>query len=239
MLIGEVAARAALFAPVAFLSAAVVAAFTAFSYAELCARHPRSAGEAVYVEEVFHQPWLSGLVGWAVVLIGTASAATLANGFVGYLKLFLSMPDWLVIGTVVIALWSLAAWGISQSVISLIAVLNGALIQIIMASRVTYGMSQQRIAPSVFARVNPHTRTPVRATLVITVMVLILALWLPLVALAQATSFITLIVFALVNLSLWRLKLRGAPPEGVGVYPLWVPITGFTLCIGLVIAQIS
>jgi amino acid transporter len=38
-------------APIAFVLAGIVAGFTAFSYAELASRYPRSAGEAVYLEE--------------------------------------------------------------------------------------------------------------------------------------------------------------------------------------------
>ena len=49
VLVGEIAGHAGVFAPVAFLVAAVVAAFTGFTYGELAARLPFSAGEAVYV----------------------------------------------------------------------------------------------------------------------------------------------------------------------------------------------
>ena len=43
VLIGEVAGRAGMHTPIAFLLAGVVAAFTAMSYAELSTRFPRSA----------------------------------------------------------------------------------------------------------------------------------------------------------------------------------------------------
>ncbi|MDX1486655.1 MAG: amino acid permease, partial [Acidiferrobacterales bacterium] len=330
VLIGEVAGLAGIYAPVAFALAALIAGFSAFSYAELSARYPRSAGEAVYVDAAFHRPLLSALTGWAVVLIGIVSAATIANGFVGYLHLFVQVPEGLAISSLVVALGLLAIWGISESVwvatvitvlellgllmvlflagdslaqlphrwselvpalestpwvgivlgafiafyafigfedmvnvaeevknpqrnlplaiilalfitsgiyilialtavlavppevlsqskaplatlieeagnhspvsiglISLIAVVNGALIQIIMASRVVYGMAQQHAAPTTFAVVNPKTQTPIRATVLIIIAVLTLALWLPLVKLATITSFITLMVFAL------------------------------------------
>jgi putative copper export protein len=68
---------------------------------------------------------------------------------------------------------------------------------------------------------------------------LVLALWLPLVTLAKATSFIILVVFAVVNLSLFYLKLRReSNPDGVVNYPIWVPIIGFLLCLGLLILQV-
>ena len=88
VLVGKVAGLAGLYAPVAFLVAAVVTALTAFSYAELSARYPRSAGEAVYVQEGFGVRPLSVAVGILLVLSGLVSSATLANGFVGYLGVF-------------------------------------------------------------------------------------------------------------------------------------------------------
>ena len=51
VLVGEVAGIAGMQTPLAFAIAALVAVFTAFSYAELAARHPRSAAEAVYGEQ--------------------------------------------------------------------------------------------------------------------------------------------------------------------------------------------
>ncbi len=127
---------------------------------------------------------------------------------------------------------------ISIGLISLVAIINGALIQIIMASRVMYGMARQNVAPRFFGNVNPFTRTPVRATMATTITVLVLALWLPLLTLAQAASFITLAIFALVNLALWRLKLLTPHPAGVVRYPLLVPVIGFILCLSLMIAQL-
>lgn len=51
VLVGQVAGMAGMHAPIAFVLAGIVAGFTAFSYAELASRYPRSAGEAVYLEE--------------------------------------------------------------------------------------------------------------------------------------------------------------------------------------------
>ena len=62
-LVGEVAGRAGMLAPVAFLLSASIAAFTGLSYAELCTRLPKSAGEAVYVQAGFRRAWLSVVVG--------------------------------------------------------------------------------------------------------------------------------------------------------------------------------
>ena len=83
VLIGEIAGQAGYFAPLSFLVAAVIAVFSAFSYAELSARFPRSAGEAVYIEEAFGRRRLTQLIGLMVVFTGIVSAATMATGIVG------------------------------------------------------------------------------------------------------------------------------------------------------------
>lgn len=115
VLVGEVAGIAGMHAPLAFAVAAIVATFTAFSYAELAARHPFSAAEAVYVQEGFGRTWLSMLVGALVLFAALASAAALANGFAGYLRLFVVVPPWAAILFVLLALGALATWGIRES----------------------------------------------------------------------------------------------------------------------------
>ena len=95
-LIGEVAGSAGMYAPLAFVIAAVIAAFTGLSYAELSSRYPRSAGEAVYVQQGLGWPPLSTAVGLLIVFAGVVSSATLANAFVGYvqkLAILLSSPQ--------------------------------------------------------------------------------------------------------------------------------------------------
>lgn len=112
------------------------------------------------------------------------------------------------------------------SIIGLVAVMNGALIQIIMASRIFYGMSCNGWLPAFFGVVNPRTHTPVRATLVAGILVLLLALVLPLVSLAKITSTMVLGVFVVINLSLLRIKRREPLPAGVRPVPIAVPLIG-------------
>jgi amino acid transporter len=124
------------------------------------------------------------------------------------------------------------------TLISMLAVVNGALIQIIMASRVCYGMARQRWLPACFGQVYPRTQTPVMATVTVAALVLLAALWFPIEVLAKATSFFLLIVFALVNLSLWRLKRHsGKGGDDTFCVPLWVPVTGFFASIVFVVLQ--
>ncbi|MCZ6719133.1 MAG: hypothetical protein ACE1Z4_07630 [Gammaproteobacteria bacterium] len=123
------------------------------------------------------------------------------------------------------------------SVISSLAVTNGALIQIIMCSRVCHGLSRQGWLPEVLGRIHTVTRTPLIATAPISAAILIMALWLPIETLAKATSFLILVVFALINLALWRIKQREPPPVGVFLVSSWAPIAGFAAPVLFVLYQ--
>jgi basic amino acid/polyamine antiporter, APA family len=371
VLIGEVAGSAGVYAPLSFAIASLLAGFSAFSYAELSARYPLSAGEAVYTLRAFDKAWLAMTVGFLIVFIGIVSSATLVNGFVGYLQVFVQWPAWMTISMLVFLLVAVAIWGISESawlaalttliemgglllilwvavpevefvptlqqvfdvspdmttmagifggayiafyafigfedivnvaeevreptrtlpwavllslgiatllymavavvavglvspvdlnasdaplalvyqratgdvpvfigLIGLSAVINGALIQIVMASRVLYGMAAQGWLSHWFSAVHPLTRTPLHSTLLIGAVLLALALGLPLITLAKLTSLVTLIVFSLVNLSLWRIKQRDPRPEGIMVFPAWLPIAGFFFSLSFALFQL-
>lgn len=132
--------------------------------------------------------------------------------------------------------------GISASVISLIslaAILNGALTQIIMGSRVIYGLSEKGIGPKVFMFIHPKTRTPVAATGFFSIALLLITLWLPILSLARLTSFIILSIFALVNLSLCVIKVREKQSlESVPMrIPFIIPLAGVFLCIIFISVQ--
>jgi len=371
VLLGKVVLHAGIFAPLSFLLASLLACLTAFTYAELVARFPISAGEVVYVQKGLGFRPLSRMVGLLIIMAGIVSAATILRGFTGYLQVLVSAPDVLVIPLLVLLLGGLSVWGIVESVgvaalftgieiaglliiiwvaapgllqlqpaavdfvpllkpdvwygvfaggflafyafigfedmvnvaeevrqpevnlprailaalalstllyflialvavasvpvatlagkdaplaylyqyvtgrkpvmitlISLFAVINGALIQIIMATRVCYGMGRQHLLPAMFARVHALTRTPAVATVIVSMMVLVMALWFPIEALAKATSYFLLLVFCLVNLSLWRLKRSVEQPAGILCVPRWVPATGFIASCAFVIVQL-
>ena len=371
VLIGKVAGLAGLYAPIAYLIAAIVAGFTAFSYAELATRFPKSAGESVYVYEAFHISSLSALIGWLVVLTGVVSAATMTRGLVGYIQIFINLDATVIMLLKVSILTAIAIWGIKESIlvativtiiqilglifllvnareylftlparwtelvpngstdvwlgiflgvflafyafigfedmvnvveevkqpkqsmplaiilaliiatffyvivaitavlavspkvlanstapfatileykgghypaiislISLVAVVNSALAQLIMASRVIYGMSAQNIGPKVLANINQITQTPIMATILAGMLILLFALWLPLVVLAKLTSFIILGVFLLVNIALVWVKKTDVQPVAGPCYAMQVPIIGAVLCLALMILQI-
>jgi len=124
------------------------------------------------------------------------------------------------------------------SIIGLFALINGALIQMIMASRVLYGMSRRNLLPAVLGMVNQRTQTPLVATALTTVAILLLAASGTLASLAQATSLIMLVVFSLVNLSLIHVKRKHPKPEGLIVIPLIIPLLGFLVSAAFVALEL-
>ncbi len=123
--------------------------------------------------------------------------------------------------------------------IAIVATINGIIVQMVMASRVVYGLADRRLLPPLLARINALTQTPLEATALVVIAVLVLAVALPLEGLAEWTSRLTLAVFALVNAALASLKWRGvAPPAGAYVASRWVPWTGLVLCLALLVGDI-
>lgn len=118
--------------------------------------------------------------------------------------------------------------GTSAGFLSLIAVaaaLNGVLAQIVMASRVLFGLGKRNPALEVFHHAHPRFGTPVLATSIVGAAVIGGALFLEVADLAEATSAILLGVFVLVNLALIVMKRR-APAARFRV-PMAVPAFGF------------
>lgn len=369
-LIGAVAGVAGAHAPMAFVLASILVAFTALSFAEMSARYPRAAGEAEYVRQGFGSPAFSLVTGLLVVAAGLVSCGTVVNAFVGYAQEFVAVDASLAITLLVVSLAALAAWGIAQSVwvagalciveigglllvvwaagdslatlpdrwrelvppaelgvwtsvfagtflafyafigfedmvnvaeevkdvtrtlpraialtlgltmllyvlvtlvcvltlspaalaasrvplalvfetalgggsrfisaIGVLALVNGALVQMIMAARVVYGLSRQGQLPAFLGAVALRTRTPVRATALIAAVVLALALIWPLETLARATSIVILCVFAVVNLALLRVRRRQPAPAGIFTFPAWVPALGALVSIGVLLLE--
>jgi basic amino acid/polyamine antiporter, APA family len=120
------------------------------------------------------------------------------------------------------------------SAIAIVATVNGIIAQIVMASRVVYGLADRNLLPAALARVNPRTQTPLPATALVVAAVLILAVAYPLESLAETTSRLTLVIFAAVNGALVRLKLTAGPQPATGfAVPIIVPVAGCLLCLAL------
>src|SRR5215216_1641542 len=121
--------------------------------------------------------------------------------------------------------------------IALLAVSNGALINLIMASRITYGMADQGVLPSVFARVHENRRTPWVAILFVTTIGLIMLVSLgsgALDTLSTTTVVLLLMAFIMVNASV--LALRGDHVEHEHFRtPTVFPILGILVSLVLLI----
>lgn len=127
------------------------------------------------------------------------------------------------------------------TLISLFAVLNGSLVQIIKASRMLYGMSEQKWLPEIFAKVSPLTKTPIPATLTVTFIILVLALCFPLESLATATSYTVLTVFGIVNLGLLKIKItekKSKIPVDYLSMPKLIPLLGTVFSFAIIIFKI-
>lgn len=372
VMVGTAAGRAGVHAPVAFLIAATVMAFSAASFAELAVRFPVSAGEAAYVQAGLRSHSLALLVGLLVIAAGVVAAAAISRGAAGYLGVFIGAPPAVLVACVVVAMGAVAAWGIREAVglaaimtlievggllaiigaglwgnpviltelpqafvglgertpwpgvlgasllavfafigfegmvnvaeevrrpertvplaiawtlglttllyilvvwvviravpaadlaaspaplslaferltgasplviaaIAVFATINGVIVQMVMASRVVYGLARQDALPAWLAHVNDATRTPLNATGLVVAATLLLAVAFPLDRLADMTTRVMLIIFGLVNASLLALKWRGEPLTGSFTAPMWVPALGVLSCAGLLAADL-
>jgi len=103
---------------------------------------------------------------------------------------------------------------------------------------VIYGLANRGLLPRKIAHVSPYTRTPLIATGLIVVVILLLAITFPIEGLAEMTSRLTLIVFVFVNSALIAIKRRGIPaPANAYVAPNWVPVVGLVTSICLLLGE--
>jgi basic amino acid/polyamine antiporter, APA family len=118
------------------------------------------------------------------------------------------------------------------SAIALFALANGALINMIMASRLVYGMARQGILPGAFGRVHGGRRTPWTAIVFTTLLAAVLVVSGDLSDLADTTVLLLLLVFAAVNVSV--LVLRRDPVDHDHFRaPSWIPVIGAGVSLAL------
>jgi len=123
------------------------------------------------------------------------------------------------------------------SLIAVFAALNGVLAQIVMAARVLFGLGRRERRLARFHRAHPRFGTPVEATVLVGVAVILAALALPVATLAGLTSSALLVVFVLVNLSLIALKRRA--PEAPFRVGTWVPYVGLFAALGALAVSLT
>ncbi len=124
------------------------------------------------------------------------------------------------------------------TVIGISAAINGGLAHLIMGSRMLYGMAKRGWIREEFAKVHASTRTPVAATLVISGVTMIAAVFLPLTVLARATSLVVLSIFVLVNISLFVIKGRPQKHKSQIRVPRWIPLAGAITSLCLIVFEI-
>ncbi len=116
-LVGEVGAEVGGAIWTAFTAALILAVLTAFAYAELVTKYPQAAGSALYVDRAYKVPFLTFMVGFAVMCSGIASASTLSRAFAGdYLDQFVDLPLVLAAIGFILAVAAINLRGIAESV---------------------------------------------------------------------------------------------------------------------------
>lgn len=122
------------------------------------------------------------------------------------------------------------------SLIALIAVANGALLTMIMVSRLTYGMAEQNLLPAVLGRVLPNRKTPWVAILTTTLVAMGLTLVGDLATLAETVVLLLLFVFLSVNVSVLVLRRDQVEHDHFRIWTV-VPVLGIASCILLLTQQ--
>lgn len=122
------------------------------------------------------------------------------------------------------------------SLIALIAVANGALLTMIMASRLTYGMAEQSLLPNGLSQVLPRRKTPWVAIVATTVVAMLLTLIGDLATLAETVVLLLLFVFLSANVSVLVLRRDRVEHDHFRVWT-FVPVLGIASCILLLTQQ--
>jgi APA family basic amino acid/polyamine antiporter len=120
--------------------------------------------------------------------------------------------------------------------IALVAVANGALLTMIMSSRLAYGMSRQGLLPHALSKVLPERRTPWVAIVATTVVAIILTLTGSLATLAETVVLLLLFVFISTNLAVLILRRDRVEADHFRV-PTWVPVLAIVSCLILLTQQ--
>ncbi|MGN0146691.1 MAG: APC family permease [Arthrobacter koreensis] len=122
------------------------------------------------------------------------------------------------------------------SLIALIAIANGALLFMVMASRVGYGLAEAELLPRAFSRVLPGRRTPWVSIVVIAGLTIILTLTGNVASLAETTVLLLLLVFLSANVSVLVLKKDKVDHDHFSA-PRFVPVLAIIASIVLLTQQ--
>jgi APA family basic amino acid/polyamine antiporter len=122
------------------------------------------------------------------------------------------------------------------SAIALFALTNGALINMIMASRLLYGMAAQGIVPRELGRVHGQRRTPWVAIVFVAALAIALIALGDLESLADTTVLLLLMVFVCVNAAVLLLRREPVGHEHWRA-PTALPVLGAVACLGLIVQK--
>jgi len=115
-------------------------------------------------------------------------------------------------------------------VITMFAVANSALINMLMASRLVYGMSNQHVLPPLLGRVHAKRRTPTTAILFTTALAFGLITFVGAVpALGGTTALLLLVVFTVVNIAVLVLRKDQVDADHFRT-PTVLPVVGALAC---------
>ena len=120
--------------------------------------------------------------------------------------------------------------------IALFALTNGALINLIMASRLVYGMSREGIVPEALGRVHPGRNTPYVAIVFTASLAALLVIVGDLETLADTTVLLLLFVFVCVNAAVLVLRRETVDHEHFRA-PTFVPVLGVLACVALIVQK--
>jgi amino acid transporter len=122
------------------------------------------------------------------------------------------------------------------SAIALVAVANGALLTMIMASRLTYGMAEHSLLPAFLSKVLPQRRTPWAAIVATTGLAMALTAAGDLSMLAETVVLLLLFVFISTNVAVLVLRRDSVEHDHFRVWT-FVPVLGVASCVLLLTQQ--
>jgi len=114
-LIGKATGMAGNSVWLSFLLGAILASFTAMSYAELSSMFPKSASEYHYVKNAFNSDILGNIMCSAEIFVDLIACSTIILAFSGYFSSFFDIPVVIVSGVVLILLSFINFIGIKES----------------------------------------------------------------------------------------------------------------------------
>lgn len=209
------------------LAAVLMGAFLAFyaligfedlvNLAEEIETPGRTLGIAIPVSLIFSSLLYIGL---AIVALGAVSVDDLAasNAPIAFMLNSAGLQ-----GTSIVVL------------LSIVAITEGALAQLVMSSRVLYGLAGRGMLPARLATVNPRTRTPVIASLIVLGLVMLAAWSGGVLSLARGTSALVLTVFTVVNISLLVLNWKSGERS---IMRNVIPVLGALSCLLLLVVEV-